>query len=141
MKVVFDSAQAAGAFAALVSITQQLPSKNQNICEIEASASRILIDKANTLRAGLLSIAKQTDQLKNPDAIISTASTGNIDRLSKYAQCFQGTSTGDNPRFVRMFWELSKLEKTWNLFQSPVDSQVFWWARSSCTVVYFTSRW
>jgi hypothetical protein len=42
--------------------------------------------------------------------------------LSKFAESFQGTTTGDNPRFVASFWELPSIHKDWEFFQSTSES-------------------
>jgi hypothetical protein len=44
--------------------------------------------------------------------------------LSQFAGCFQGTSTGDNVRYCRNFWELPAVLDPWWRWQSSVQSIV-----------------
>jgi hypothetical protein len=38
------------------------------------------------------------------------------------AACYQGTSTGDNPRLVLLFWELEQITSDWEVFLTPPAS-------------------
>ena len=62
----------------------------------------------------------QAQQLSNPDTRIITESLVMTTLLGAYAYSRTGTRTADNPRFVRMFWELDGLDGRWEIFQSTV---------------------
>jgi hypothetical protein len=81
-----------------------------------------LSTKAESLRTAQISTIPQRKQKENPESRILTVpiSTDAI-LLGAVARCFQGTSTGDTPRYVRRFWELPAVSAPWYGFQSSTD--------------------
>lgn len=105
----------------LLTQTRTAPSKGFQLRGVDVSAPRLVQEKAGLLRSGELVAICQTSQLKNPDARISFEMIDPDRLFGMVAGCYQGTSTGDNNRFVRCFWELFK-SKEYRFFQSPSDS-------------------
>jgi hypothetical protein len=60
---------------------------------------------------------EQAKQLENPNAIIQIDKAERQPLMSTYASCYQGTSTGDNPRFVRLFWEVNSINNTFEFME------------------------
>lgn len=87
---------------------------------VDASAPKSAPKKAALLREGELLVVNQKRQMQNPDATISFGQVDAAKLFLAVASCYQGTSTGDNPRFVRMFWEVV-LGDEYQLFQGPAE--------------------
>lgn len=64
---------------------------------------------------------EQAKQLGNPDARIQMESISGERLIGDYASCYQGTSTGDNSRFVHQFWESGSPSGKWSFFMGPPD--------------------
>ncbi|MCW6004622.1 hypothetical protein K1W54_08500 [Micromonospora sp. CPCC 205371] len=81
--------------------------------------------KAASLRRTLMSRSRQRDQCANVDhRILVVPFEEGLPMLSRYARCYQGTSTGDNVRYCRNFWELPEIDGPWRRWQSSVTEQV-----------------
>jgi hypothetical protein len=57
------------------------------------------------------------EHLKYPDFIISLSSFNKDKMLGNISSCYQGTSTGDNLRFIRRFWEFNNIKESVKFFQ------------------------
>jgi hypothetical protein len=122
----FRSAQAAGAFTALIGFSRAEANAGDNYFTVDATSIRKPAEKAEHIRTAPLEYSKQADQLKRPNARIGMSAVSELPLLSKFAESFQGTTTGDNPRFVATFWELPGIHKDWEFFQSTSESnQIF----------------
>jgi hypothetical protein len=113
------------ATTALVTITATKPIESI-MAGIDVSA-----DKAQDIKAARLAdrkptpvkFVRQSDQLRNPDAVIKLEEATNEPLLDQYASGLQGISTADSPQFVQNFWETSRLADGWQRFQSsPYDT-------------------
>ena len=72
---------------------------------LDVSDSRTATEKAARLPTEELTAFAQGRQLTKPDSIISLTVDDKLPLMSEFGHCHQGTSTGDNCRFVRLFWE------------------------------------
>lgn len=99
---------------------------------IDASEPRTSVEKALLLREGPVVAVEQAAQVRNPDAIVNFAPVDATRLLGRYAQCFQGTSTGDNDRYVRCFWECVGVNAGWDRFQNPPESTIDFGGREFC---------
>lgn len=82
--------------------------------------------KAEFLREGDVSRVPQSVQSSNPDMRITLTRIDSANLLEKLATSSQGITTGDNPRFVRNFWELREIRDDWERLQGSVSpSQTF----------------
>jgi hypothetical protein len=104
----------------LITQTNKVPADNFVLRVIDADVVKATEQKAKLLRHGDIAEAVQGSQLRNPGSIISLAALSATTMLSRYTGCFQGTSTGDNLRFLRTFWEAASLTGL-NLFQGPSE--------------------
>lgn len=118
----FDSSAAAGAFTALTILAEMPPSTRTQFGGVDANAANEPEAKSVVLRESHLALLSQSDQKKNPDSMISVARLANAEFLTQYAACYQGTSTGDNDRCVRCFWEpAAPFDLQWQYFAGPPE--------------------
>ena len=102
---------------------------------LDVSASRLVKEKSAKLRNAAMATASQAGQLENPDARITFGVPQNDNVLADVAAAYQGVTTGDNPRFIMMFWEAGRIDGTWRPLQSTGDHsahntgrhQIFLW--------------
>lgn len=118
----FESAQAAGAFTALISFTNAIPDENNEYAGWDVAKLKTPKDKAGGLLELLPVVVRQADQLKNPDARIGLSAASDLPLLSKYAGSYVGLQNGDTPRFIFYFWEIPALDAIWSCFELPCDS-------------------
>ncbi len=102
---------------------------------LDASNDKMPREKAYRLASsclGEISNIPQSQQLGNPDAVITLELSAISTRLSKYAQSIQGVITGDYDHFGRKFWEVTNFNgETWALQQSTVDATCHYGGRES----------
>lgn len=103
----FESTQAAGAFTAMLTLTNQKPSPNSSFSGQSVADKKTPDNKAEILRTGSLAVLTQFEQLKNPDAIVTVESLRRGTLLQEYATAYEGAKTVDIERFRHLFWELS----------------------------------
>ena len=119
----------------LLTLTCARPHAESRLHGIDASASPTTAVKAVMLRQGEVVVVSQEGQLGNPDARITLEERSTLALLAEFANSYQGITTGDNPRFICFFWELSEWGSIWKTFQSTGDrtehfsgrEQVFLW--------------
>ena len=121
----FESSQAAGAFTALISISNAKPSKNQRFVGIDASQEFGIVEKDLFIkRSRAPELFSQMSQRKNPDCRIALeASSWDGSLLSEFAESYQGARTGDRDRFVFNFWEIADFENTWEPYRNSSDNK------------------
>ena len=82
-----------------------------------------------------LSRSLQRKQLENVEhRIVTSLFDDRLPLLSKFADCYQGTSTGDNVRYCRNFWELGTPVDPWRRWQSSVVSHTSRRQGTACSV-------
>lgn len=132
----FESSAAAGAFAALVAITNGHPRKSSSVFGIDATDSNRPAGKAAAITEGEILQATQQQQLASPDSRLAFDNAGNsLPLLGKYAESYQGLRAGDRERFVLHCWELQFPSPAWepmrgstrfaNTFDG-IDSVICW---------------
>ncbi|CAN7144675.1 SAM-dependent DNA methyltransferase [Paraburkholderia hospita] len=152
----FDSSQAAGAFIILLTQTRIQAADVFRLRGLDASPPKTGQEKAALLREGELMTVSQKAQLGNPDARITLGESSELPLLERYAQSFQGITTGDNPRYIQCFWEQEAWGRAWMSLQSTGDDtapfvgreQIFLWeggagtlASSSAARIQGQSAW
>jgi len=117
--------------AILLTQTHELASPDVLIQCLDASAPRMAKGKAELLRgkAQLIGLFQKA-QLQNTDATISFCQINESKLFSAVVGCYQGTSTGDNSRFVQAFWEMGP-GNTHSWFQGPSDETVLYAGREN----------
>lgn len=102
---------------------------------VDASKERTTDDKARHLQLGGLLEVEQASLLDGSHFRVSLDTQTGQSLLEKIATPYQGITTGDNPRFIRLFWEPNSWGRDWLQFQSTGDlsaefdgrEQVFLW--------------
>jgi hypothetical protein len=102
----FESSAAAGAFTALSMLSATKPSEAGIFVGLDVNDAPDPMGKAAVLREREVQPLSQSAQRSHPDSMISVAALQRAAFLTRYASCYQGTSTGDNDRIVRGFWEV-----------------------------------
>ena len=90
----------------LLTLTNEVPSEEQKLSGLEASANRIVEEKAALLQTDKILEVRQLGQLGNPDLVVTLDSLSSEQLLSKYADSFNGMHGADAQRFRFVFWEL-----------------------------------
>lgn len=106
---------------------------NQNVCEddifisgLDVHNSKTTSDKSNALLNNSIYRARQNDQLINDDMIIRLDGVIYDELLSKYSNCYQGTSAGDGEQLISCFWEYPKKPRGFENFEStPQKNTMF----------------
>jgi len=127
----FESSAAAGAFTAMLILSNSRLSEIHVMSGLDASALRRPGEKAEWIRTCNISLLLQVRQLRNPDARVMLESISTREFLSKYADSYIGFQNGDTPRFILEFWEIHRLSNIWEFLQMTTDSTVEFDGRSS----------
>lgn len=127
----FESAQAAGAFVALFTLTDCKPHSTHATLGLDASAGKSVGEKDEQLRVGDLVMLEQEGQRGNPDARISFVETKEMSLLSQYANAWQGIATSDSPRFSRNFWEIPGIMGGWHRQQTTAEETTYFSGRQN----------
>ena len=77
-----------------------------------------------------LELSLQKAQLNNPDSRISLSKKQSETLLSDYAKVHAGIQTGDLPKYVKLFFELSNIREPWAFLQRTVNEPKFFSGRS-----------
>ena len=123
----FDSSQAAGAFIAMLTLTNQKPSRDSRFTGQSVADEKTPNSKGEALRSGSLVVLSQHEQLENPDAIVAVEFLQRGIRLQEYATAYEGAKTVDIGRFRHFFWELSAVltNDWWFHNSSPTGQAMF----------------
>jgi hypothetical protein len=79
--------------------------------------------KPDLLKTVHVDHVSQSGQLRNPEArILGIEIPVGTPLLGDIADCLQGTSTGDTPRFVYHFWEIPSIQAPWRRWATSSDS-------------------
>jgi len=92
-------------------------------------------EKPSALIKSEIEADKQFNQINNPDSRILLSNFQNVTLLREYARSVEGLSTGDAPKYIRMFWELPNIPKEWSYLQGGASktqlyggcSQIVFW--------------
>lgn len=139
----FEDAQAAGGFAILNILSSDKAAKNWQMAGLDVSATRdqppiraaekdeLLRGTAREADGTRIQLARQADQLKNPDSVVLMQPVGDRPLLSAVAHGHAGLQTGDYACFGRKFWEVgeSGLASVWRPQQSTVKETIHYGGR------------
>jgi hypothetical protein len=111
----------------LLSIFKDSPKDGNQLFGIDVSEYNNASSKDSALKTSNLKSINQKAQLKNPGALITFEEVSGSEKLEKFADSIKGTDTGDDPRFVRNFWEIEDCSfPTWMKYHSTPDgSDIF----------------
>ncbi len=126
----FDSSAAAGAFTAMVALSEARPNATTVFAGLDANDARDPPSKAAMLSAGEVRVLRQSSQLANPDGRIATNEASGRQLLADYAISLKGIATGDLPRFILRFWEVASRARRWEFLQEPPTKRASFTSRS-----------
>jgi hypothetical protein len=123
----FESASAAGAFAAMAVLENAVPGSGHEMATIDVSALRgqppiYPAQKALLLGVKPPTLLLQADQIQNPDSRIVFTVLASGALLQEFVDTAQGIKTGDDERWRRTFWELPTLLEGWKWYQTSVKT-------------------
>ena len=107
---------------ALLILDEQNPSLDQSVFGIDTDGAATPSEKARWLRDQPLLEVPQAQQRQHPDARVVLTELATGPTLELHADSYQGISTGDNPRFQRLFWEVPSIDGRWRRSQGPVEA-------------------
>jgi hypothetical protein len=113
--------------AILITISHQKTKPEKLLYAIDVSNESSTFLKNEGLKNEELITVNQKNQLKNPNSLISFEEVNLNEKLEKYSDSIKGTDTGDDPRFVRNFWEIEDSSfPFWMKYQTAPDgSDIF----------------
>lgn len=91
---------------------------------IDASLLRSPAEKANVIRTDMMIATDQMRHHQNPASTIILAEQDTT-FLGDFASCYQGLSTGDEPRFIKRFWEISIAECAVSFIQRSPEKTTY----------------
>jgi hypothetical protein len=110
----FESSQAAGAFVSLIVLSASPPNNCTKFSVFDIASVQGVDQKKQNIKSSKYNWLIQENLRKNPDSRIVTQDISSIgDKLSQYADCYQGLRTGDKERFVSNFWEHPAISRGW----------------------------
>jgi hypothetical protein len=122
----FESKEAAGAFAILLTLTNAKPTVDQRLRGIDASAPKSTGEKAAILASGdIFNDVKQFELLERADSVISFSEVSQHKLLAEFASINYGSKPGQTARLTRMFWELQFPSVNWQLMESTPAGGLF----------------
>lgn len=127
----FESSQAAGAFTAMLALSNQYPASTTSFAALDVSDEMGPLEKGSSLRERRPTLLEQKRQLGNPDLRITLEVIEHTDLLQEHANAWQGIASSDSPRFGRCFWGLPRLLPGWKFQQSTVEDTVDYGGREA----------
>ncbi|MEI7900476.1 MAG: N-6 DNA methylase [bacterium] len=104
----------------LLVLSRGMPHNTQMFLGIDVSVERAAANKAVALSSAPSGVFEQSDQLRNPDGIVTTKVISSHKPLGLYAHCCHGLKTADDERFRRNWWELPECLGEYNyLYEAP----------------------
>lgn len=110
---------------ALIAVSQLIPGAETSYLALQADTGRDLSSKPRVLKDGAFTLISQLNQSTQSDARITLVDVSGASLLLDFADCFQGTTTGDNSRFILKFWELPSIGKKWTCFQGAPENPLY----------------
>jgi hypothetical protein len=90
---------------------------------VDVSDLRGANEKAQALPGAEVKTVEQKKQFENPDARVVLDDAEDVDLLSKFAEGIVGLQTGDDPRYVCVFWEYNAINSDiWEYLQNTPDT-------------------
>jgi hypothetical protein len=125
----FESAAAAGAFTAMMTLTRRTPGAGHALSGLDVAAANTPELKAAALAKEAVMQVSQDGQLANPDAKISFNEASELPLLSILADAPNGSHGADSPRHRMCFWEFGSITKNWRPFQTTVEETLLFGGR------------
>jgi hypothetical protein len=103
---------------ALLALSRRQAGEGHRFAGWDASAGVTAAKKDAALLGDAARVVTQAEQVDNPDSRITFDSPSALPLLGTCASAYQGLTSGDNPKFMQVFWEQQALGETWEPTQS-----------------------
>ncbi len=129
----------------LIGLTKAMSDVTSTFAGIDVSAASSPDQKAVALKSEKVGLLQQASQHKNPETriILDSSYDAHQTRLGVFCAVTQGSSTGDDSKFVRAFWEILSYSR-WKWFMTSPDngpfsgrSQTWDWPNDHCELANF----
>jgi len=120
----FESAAAAGAFVALITLSKGVATKDALLRGVDVADLKTADEKSTYLTHKIIDTIFQRQQLKNPDSIVTFVHQSHLPLLSEFASVNYGSKPGQTDRVVRLFWETRCNKSHWQLMESTPEGKV-----------------
>jgi hypothetical protein len=107
------------------------PQTDASVSFLDVEDPKGPLDKALALKQASMVRVTQASQMKNPMAMLNGLSLSSQTLVGDVAVSFQGTSTGDAPRFLRKFWEFPDEPPEWERQQGTTTCSIFYGGREN----------
>jgi hypothetical protein len=114
---------------ALIAFSQRAPSSEHRFLGADATGETSAGGKARVMPQLACIAVGQKSQSQNPDARLTLAESDPSALLSRFAETFEGLTTGDLDRFIERFWEHPALSEGWEVFIGNVREHVSYGGR------------
>lgn len=118
----FESSAAAGAFVAMVTLSNGVAPQDAMLHGLDVSAPKTAAEKAERLVVEPLKSVEQAKQLDNPDSRISLDTLESQNLLSAKSSSFLGLGTGGFEQFGRNYWEFPQKPTFWAWLQASAQN-------------------
>lgn len=105
-------------------ITNAHTSGENTITGIDTSSKKSIASKIVLLKKQELHRILQSSQFKNSDYRITLDEVRETSTLGNYVWAPQGIKTGDDDKWRRFFWEIPKVNRGWEFYQSTVSKNL-----------------
>ena len=119
---------------ALIAVSNRRSNDTDVVAGLDVTSARYPDDKPKALHDIPVITVHQKDQLRNPDARITTENLTDERLLSEIADYGKGSASGDRPRFIRCFWEFNKLSARNVPWLDSADLELPWVGREHVSV-------
>ena len=111
----------------LLLVSNEKPVADHSFLGLDVSDENSPATKASSIIRRDMVSSIQSMQVSQPGAKVNlTRGSYSGDYLSTSAYSTEGLSSGDGPRFLRYFWEVSRISPAWSLFQrGPETSRLY----------------
>ncbi|MCP9877396.1 Eco57I restriction-modification methylase domain-containing protein [Cyanobium sp. A2C-AMD] len=102
----------------------------ESLC-LDATECNSPLHKASRIRSLTPEIIAQSDQLANPDSIVTITKVDTENLLNQYAAVFVGSQPGQTTRATRFFWELTgEPSSDWSFMESSPNANAIYSGKS-----------
>lgn len=117
--------------AILITLSKGVAPKESLLRGVDVGALSSPVEKMGALISAGMNTIEQKEQLNNTDSIIQIESSLGSVSFGTKVSCLQGTSSGDNPRFINYFWELPEVDDVWDYLESVPEKTSFFSGKES----------
>jgi hypothetical protein len=114
---------------ALIVVSHTAPLSEHHFLGLDAAAETTAVGKARALSQVACMTVCQKGQSRNPDARLTLVESDPAGLLSRFAETFEGLTTGDLDRFIARFWEHPEIARGWKPFIGNVREPVSYGGR------------